>query len=153
MVVIERPRLRLDKEHLEDFRKLVEQYGDEIIKPDCTALGGGRAFKDSELDELQVSTATGWFEGYYDGLKGDQACLQHGTSQATPMVSGLIACLLSDGVIDNVDDIKRALRENAEDYIVPDPINTELDKEIIDNYGKSIATGWGLFKLSRFRRC
>jgi len=142
-----------DKEHLEDFRKLVEQYGDEIIKPDCTALGGGRAFKDSELDELQVSTATGWFEGHYDGLKGDQACLMHGSSQATPMVSGLIACLLSDGVIDTVDDVKKALKETAGDYIVEDPINTELDKEIIDNYGKSIATGWGLFKLSRFRRC
>lgn len=141
-----------DKEHVTDFRALVAQYGDEVIKPDCTGLGGGRASQDAQPDEVQCSLATGWFEGFYDGIKGDQACLMHGTSQATPTVAGLVACLLSDGVIDNVDDIKRALRETATDYIIPDPINTELDREIIDTYGKSIATGWGLFKLSRFKR-
>jgi len=75
----------------------------------------------------------------------------HGSSQATPTVAGLVACLLSDGVIDNVDDVKRVLRETAEDYIIPDPIN-EVDKRYINAFGKSIATGWGLFKLSRFKR-
>ena len=141
-----------DGQHTEDFMTLLRRYGDEIIKPDCTGLGGGRASQDAQPDEVQCSLATGWFEGFYDGIKGDQACLLHGTSQATPTVAGLVACLLSDGVIDNVDDVKRALRETATDYIVPDPINTELDKRIIDAYGKSIATGWGLFRLSRFKR-
>ncbi len=73
-------------------------------------------------------------------------------SQATPHVAGLVACLLSDGVINNVDDIKSVLRETASEYIIPDPINTDTDTKTIENYGKSIATGWGLFKLSRFKR-
>jgi len=139
-----------DKGHAEDFRALVARYGDEIIKPDCTALGGGRASQDAQPDEVIWSGEKGWFEGFYDGIR-DMTGGMHGTSQATPHVAGLVACLLSDGVIDNVDDIKRALKETAEDYIIPDPVN-ELDKEIIDTYGKSIATGWGLFKLSRFKR-
>ncbi|RKY54324.1 MAG: hypothetical protein DRP92_01340 [Candidatus Neomarinimicrobiota bacterium] len=76
----------------------------------------------------------------------------HNTSQATPHVAGLVACLLSDGVIDTVEDVKNMLRDTANDYIIPDPHNEDEDMKYIEEHGKSIATGWGLFKLSRFRR-
>jgi len=137
-------------EHREQFNTDL-RYGDELIKPDCTATGGGRAYQDASPDEVIWSGEKGWFEGFYDGIR-DMTGGMHGTSQATPHVAGLIACLLSDGVIDSVDDVKRHLRETAQDYIILDPYNEELDKQYVDQYGKSIATGWGLFKLSRFRR-
>jgi subtilisin family serine protease len=76
----------------------------------------------------------------------------HGTSQATPHIAGLVACLLSDGVINIVDDIKKMLKDTVNAYIIPDPYNEDEDMKYIEEYGKSFATGWGLFKLSRFRR-
>lgn len=138
-------------EHEDVFNKDLSKYGDLLIKPDCTATGGGRASKDAEIDEVIWSAAKGWFEPFYDGII-DLTAGMHGTSQATPHVAGLVACLLSDGVISGVDDIKNQLRETANDYIIPDPYNKELDEQYIGEYGKSIATGWGLFKLSRFKR-
>ena len=44
------------------------------------------------------------------------------------------------------------LRDTANDYIIPDPHNEDKDMKYIEEHGKSIATGWGLFKLSRFKR-
>jgi intein/homing endonuclease len=88
---------------------------------------------------------------YYDGIV-DMTAGMHGTSQATPHVAGLVACLLSDGVINIVDDIKKMLKDTVNDYIIPDPYNEDEDMKYIEEYGKSFATGWGLFKLSRFRR-
>lgn len=138
-------------EHEEQFRNDIAAYGDLLIKPDCTATGGGRARDDASPDEVIWSGEKGWFEGFYDGIR-DFTGGMHGTSQATPHVAGLIACLLSDGVIDNVDDVKNQLRDTADEYILLDLYNQELDKQYVEQYGKSIATGWGLFKLSRFKR-
>ena len=138
-----------DGDHQEEWKTLLARYGDELIKPDVSCLGGGRAEKGAAPDEIIWSGASGWFTSFYDGIPGFE-CGMKGTSMSTPHVAGLIACLLSDGVVEKVDDVKRALRETAPDYIVPDPIN-EIDSEYIERYGKSIATGWGLFKLSRFK--
>jgi len=140
-----------DGEHEDDYKKVLGRYRDEIIKPDCTATGGGRASKGAKPDEVIWSGATGWFEGFYDGIK-DATCGMHGTSQATPHVAGLLACLLSDEIIDDADDVKKQLKDTADEYIVLDPYNEEVDREFVEAYGKSIATGWGLFKLSRFKR-
>ena len=145
-------RLQSDwyKEHQDEFSNDLK-HGDLLIKPDCTSLGGGRAAKDAAPDEVIWSGAKGWFEPFYDGLI-DATGGMHGTSQATPVVAGLIACLISDGVISGVDDIKNQLKETAAEYIILDPYNGETDKQYVEQYGKSIATGWGLFKLSRFKR-
>jgi len=138
-------------EHQDVFDRDLARYGDELIKPDCTATGGGRALKGAKPDEVIWSGAKGWFEGFYDGIK-DATCGMHGTSQATPHVAGLLACLLSDEIITDVDDVKKHLKDTADEYIILDPYNEEIDKEFVESYGKSVATGWGLFKLSRFKR-
>lgn len=139
-----------DKHHTKEFGYVLSKYKDLAIKPDCTATGGGRAKKGDKPDEIIWSGESGWFESFYDGIR-DMTGGMHGTSQATPHVAGLLACLLSDGVISSSDDVKKHLKDTASDYIIPDPYN-EKDKDIIEKYGKSFATGWGLFKLSRFKR-
>lgn len=153
----------------EEFESLLNKYGSEVIKPDCTSLGGGRAKSGAKPDEVIWSGENGWAEAMYDGIK-DQTGGMHGTSQATPHVAGILACLLSDGVISNVFDAKKLLKEGTPEpvaalpesasprareeveteYVLEDPINEE-DAEYIAKYGKSFATGWGLFKLSRGR--
>jgi len=75
----------------------------------------------------------------------------HNTSQSTPHVAALIACLLSDGVVGSSDDVKRALRETFTDELAAaDPYETDLHRELFGRYRKSIAVGWGLMRLSRF---
>jgi subtilisin family serine protease len=138
-----------DGQHRGEFEALLARYGDELLKPDVSCLGGGRDREDASPDEVVWSGATGWFTPYYDGIPGAE-CGMHGTSQSTPHVAGLLACLLSDGVISGADDAKRALRETAEGNVFPDPLN-EADREWIGRYGKSAAVGWGLIRLSRFK--
>ena len=92
-------------------------------------------------------------EGLNNYIGGHQGlAVVSNTSQATPHVAGLIACLVSDGIVDKSDDIKKHLKETANDYVILDPLNMKDDRLYFDEYGKSIATGWGLFKLSRFKR-
>lgn len=133
-------------EHKEEFARDLARYGSRLIKPDTTSLGGGRSEEGASPDEVIWSGATGWFEGFYDGLK-EGTCGMHGTSQATPAAAGLIACLLSDGIVKNDLDVKKYLRENAGGNIIMDPINKEEDAKYIAKYGKSAATGFGLMTL------
>ena len=113
--------------------------------------GGGRASPEEKVDEVIWSGATGWFEGFYDGIKDGTAGM-HGTSQATPTAAAIIACLFSDGIVSNDLDVKKYLRETSSEYIIPDPLNTEEDNKYIARYGKSGATGWGLMMLKRYKK-
>jgi len=137
-------------EHKKEFARDLAKYGDRLIKPDLTSLGGGRASEGASPDEVIWSGATGWFEGFYDGLKEGTGGM-HGTSQACPTAAGLIACLVSDGIVKNDLDVKKYLRETAGGNIIPDPINKEEDAKYIAKYGKSAATGWGLMTLKRYK--
>ena len=137
--------------HRKEFERDLAKYGDMLIKPDCSSLGGGRASPKEKVDEVIWSGATGWFEGFYDGIK-DGTCGMHGTSQATPTSASIIACLFSDGIVSNDLDVKRYLRETSSEYIIPDPLNTEEDNKYIARYGKSGATGWGLMMLKRYKK-
>ncbi|MCW3128482.1 MAG: S8 family serine peptidase [Methanophagales archaeon] len=138
-------------EHKKEFERDLVKYGDMLIKPDCSSLGGGRASPGEVVDEIIWSGESGWAEGMYDGIK-DQTGGMHGTSQATPTAAGLIACLLSDGIVKNDLDVKKYLRETSGEYIIRDPINTKEDDEYIAKYGKSFATGWGLMMLKRYKK-
>jgi len=137
-------------EHKDEFVRDLASYGDRLIKPDCTSLGGGRASEEATPDEVIWSGASGYFEGFYDGIK-DLSEGMHGTSQATPTAAALIACALSDGIVRNGSDVKRYLRETAGGNVILDPLNKEVDMDYIGKYGKSVATGWGLLKLARLR--
>jgi hypothetical protein len=91
-------------------------------------------------------------DSLYDKTFGDMSTLLHGTSQSTPFVSGIIACAISDGIIDNVFDVKRALKDTSSGYVAVDPVHEDADKSFIEKYGKSISSGWGLFSWDRIAK-
>ena len=59
-------------------------------KPDVAAPGGGRAREPDGQDEVLYSGEVGWMESMYTGIRHGFGAMK-GTSQATPMISGLLA--------------------------------------------------------------
>jgi subtilisin family serine protease len=112
------------------FKEHLEIFGDDLIKPDCVAFGGGRANKNTKPAEVIGASMSGWFEGFYDG-KFDNFGGAQGTSQAAALVSGLSALLVEGDIIDSASDFKAKMK------------NT-WDKP------KSPLIGYGLPVLSRF---
>jgi len=102
---------------------------DGDVKPDVLAPGGGRANSEDTPDEVLMSGATGWAQGMYLGYKDVHGCM-HGTSQATPAVAGLVACLLEGGRISTPADFKRICAAKG--------------------HAKSPDDGWGCVKISWF---
>ena len=117
------------KENPDIFEEDYEKYGDNLIKPDVIAPGGGRAKKTAKPDEVLYSGCTGMFDGYYDLLQ-DLYEGSKGTSMATPIATGLIAILLKAGKINSVEDVKARMREVAKE--------------------KDETAGYGLLKASYF---
>jgi len=112
----------------EECQGCYEPDGDETMKPDCVSFGGGRAEKGLKPDELIYSgISVGWLDGLYSGFKHRAEGL-HGTSMATPAVSGLMALWLQAKRIANVSHAKRILAERG--------------------LAKNKDVGWGLVKLS-----
>jgi len=117
------------KDNRDLFEDDYEKYGENLIKPDIIAPGGGRSKKTAKPDEVLYSGCTGMFDGYYD-LLPDFYEGMHGTSMATPIATGLIAILLKVGKINNVEDIKRKMKSIAKE--------------------KDNVKGYGLIKTSYF---
>jgi len=117
------------KDNKDLFEDDYEKYGENLIKPDIIAPGGGRSKKTAKPDEVLYSGCTGMFDGYYD-LLPDFYEGMHGTSMATPVATGLVSILLSAGKINNVEDIKRKMKA--------------ISKE------KDNVKGYGLIKTSYF---
>jgi subtilisin family serine protease len=113
----------------DELQKALNVYGEDAIKPDTCAPGGGRKNKEDKPDEVLYSAVTGWFDGFYDGIP-DGFEGMHGTSQATPHVAGLITLLVEAGKVNSSDDVKQVLREKG---------HTKDEEE-----------GYGLIKLSMF---
>jgi len=107
----------------EDYAK----YGEDLIKPDCIAPGGGPVKKEQEPIDIILSGVTGWFDGYYDKILDGYEAMR-GTSMATPNVSGLFALLAEANPNITTNLIKRNLRTSH----------------------KSNDYGYGLITLSRF---
>jgi len=114
------------KENRDLFEDDLEKYGDNLVKPDIIAPGGGRE-REEKIDEVLYSGCTGLFDGYYD-LLPDLYEGMHGTSMATPVATGLISILLSAGKIRSVDDVKTTMKKEEKD----------------------IAKGYGLINVSYF---
>ena len=116
------------KENRDLFEDDLGKYGDNLVKPDIIAPGGGRE-KEEKIDEVLYSGCTGMFDGYYD-LLPDLYEGMHGSSMSTPIATGLIAILLKAGKVNNVEDIKRKMKAVAKE--------------------KDNVEGWGLIKASYF---
>ncbi len=106
------PSSQYYKDNPDEYEKDLKKYGDDLIKPDVLGYGGGRANKSDTPDEIIMSGGVGWMAPFYhkliDGFAG-----MHGTSQATPAVAGLIACLKEAGLVNNVQDFKATLARKA----------------------------------------
>jgi subtilisin family serine protease len=113
----------------DELQKALNVYGEDAIKPDTCAPGGGRKNKEDKPDEVLYSAVTGWFDGFYDGIP-DGFEGMHGTSQATPHVAGLITLLVEAGKVNSSADVKQVLKEKG---------HTKDEEE-----------GYGLIKLSMF---
>lgn len=118
------------RDNQDTFKQHLELFGDDLIKPDCVAFGGGRALKDAKPVEVIGASMSGWFEGFYDG-RFDNFGGAQGTSQAAALVSGLAALLLEGNIIENSDDFKNKMKKTW-------------------NKPKSPLMGYGLPVLSRF---
>ena len=107
-----------------------QAYGDDALKPDCLAPGGGRAVEGAQPDEVLYAGCNGWFDGFYD-LLTDGVEAMHGTSQACPAVAGLITLLVEGGLVKTAADVKRVLAKKG--------------------HPKTNEAGYGLIQLSMFR--
>jgi subtilisin family serine protease len=118
------------RDHPDVYEKHLEMFGEDLIKPDCVAFGGGRATKGAKPVEVIGASMSGWFESFYDGRYDNYGGAQ-GTSQSAALVSGLIALLLEGGIITSADDFKKIMKATW-------------------NKPKSHEIGYGLPVLSRF---
>tara|TARA_Y100000310_G_scaffold171070_1_gene171219 strand:+ start:1519 stop:2706 length:1188 start_codon:yes stop_codon:yes gene_type:complete len=96
----------------EEYEEMYSQYGDDLIKPDVVAPGGGRKERGRRPIEVITSSMSGWYEGYYDARYDSYGGAQ-GTSQAAPLVSGLVALLREEGLVGTGADFKRTLAGSA----------------------------------------
>jgi subtilisin family serine protease len=99
-------------------------------KPDVVMLGGGRASPDVTLDEVIYSGEEGWCKPMYTGTPFDVAGCFHGSSQATPIVAGLVAILLEAGKVTDAASFKSVCQ--------------------LKGHVKTNDDGWGVPKLSWF---
>lgn len=121
------PSSEFYKENPDEYSKDLAKYGDDLIKPDVVSYGGGRANSSAAQDEIIMSGGVGWMAPFYhklvDGFAG-----MHGTSQATPHIAGLVACLKEAGLVQNAKEFKAQIAKRA----------------------KSARDGYGLAKFSDF---
>lgn len=126
------------KDHHDTFISDYNVYGDNLVKPDCLAPGGGPV-KEGDPMDLSYSGVTGWTDGMYDllvdGFEG-----MRGTSMASPMAAGLIAWAYDRGLVRTAADVKRKLA------ISPDPMGGSNGANAV---AKSPQTGYGFITLGR----
>jgi len=97
------------------WKRDLSRIGEDLIKPDVCAPGGGRAKEEAQQDEQILSGCAGWMDPYSDLLPGWG--LMKGTSMATPGVAGAVAILYDKEIIKDVDDVKRTMsRVKKKDY-------------------------------------
>jgi len=84
------------------------KYGEDFLKPDLMAPGGGPV-KEEDPPDLIYSGITGWFDGFYDFLPNMFEAMR-GTSMAAPHAAGLVALLYGRKGIATARDIKQKMR-------------------------------------------
>jgi len=112
-----------------EFSRDHRRYGEDFLKPDVMAPGGGPVGEKEPVDVI-YSGVTGWFDGFYD-LTVDTLEAMRGTSMSAPHCSGLVALAYEHGLIRNVADVKAKMRR-------------------IWGRAKDVAYGYGLVRWSVF---
>ena len=69
---------------------------------------GGQINEAANSEEVILTGGVGWFAPFYHKLP-DMCSAMHGTSQATPCVAGMIACMIENGMIRSAKDFKNML--------------------------------------------
>ena len=124
------PNAEYYREHRGEWDKDYARYGENLIKPDILAPGGGPV-RDGQRMDLIYSGGQGWADGQYDGTQMDGFSAMRGTSMATPHVAGLLALLHERFGVGSVGEVKEMMRRISG--------------------GKSYDRGYGLIRYGIFR--
>ena len=109
----------------EDF----SAHGEDMIKPDVIAPGGGPVEEGQPMDLIH-SGVVGWTDGMYDLTPLDLFGPMRGTSMACPIAAGLVALAVERGMLTNIKDVKRLMRNST-------------------SGGKNNASGYGMITWQR----
>lgn len=118
------------RDHPDAWERDLARRGEDMVKPDCVCLGGGRAERGARPDEMILSAGTPWYGPLTDPAPGFS--LMHGTSQATPAAAGVVALAYELGLVRSAADVKERLRRTWRGE-------------------KSVHVGYGLITFNRLR--
>lgn len=103
------------QEHPDEWQRDLDEFGQDVIKPDVIAPGGGPVNNQSPID-LIYSGVSGWSDGMYD-LLVDGAEGMRGTSMASPHAAGLLALAVAQGHVRTAADVKRRMTRGEKSEI------------------------------------
>lgn len=95
------------RDHPEEWTRDLSLYGQDLIKPDCVAPGGGPV-KEGDIVDLIYSGASGWVDGTYDYTPDGFEALR-GSSMSTPAAAGLISWAYDRKLVRTAADVKEKL--------------------------------------------
>jgi hypothetical protein len=104
-------------DHQDAMHRDAQQYGDDFMKPDCVAPGGG-PLKEGDKADMIYSGVTGWTNGMNDRSPIEPFDAMRGTSMATPHAAGAIALAVENGSISSAGGVKRKLaKKGGKDFL------------------------------------
>jgi len=89
-----------------------QEAGEDMLKPDILAPGGGPTVSGSDPVDIIYSGCQGWADGEYDLSPGDGFDGMRGSSMGSAAAAGLVALLFEKKGVVNVAEIKRVMREH-----------------------------------------
>lgn len=100
-------------EHPDIWAQDLAEAGEDLLKPDVLAPGGGPCEKGQTPIDLIYSGCQGWTDGDYD-QSIDGFSPMRGSSMATAVAAGLVALLYEKKGLRTAKEIKSAMSKNVE---------------------------------------